>query len=93
MRMFSPYRNNVIYRGNLSPLPTSLCVYLLHTFFLLLTEAVVVIKYEKQHDGELTLNVGDVITHVKRVCKSVDQCYLKPQWCRNHWGSRGWCLL
>ena len=36
--------------------------------FSLLTEAVVVIEYEKQHDGELTLNVGDVITNVKPVC-------------------------
>lgn len=45
--------------------PPSLCV-----FLSLLTEAVVVIKYEKQRDGELTLNVGDVITHVKPVCKS-----------------------
>ena len=64
--------NNVVlhkYRSKFSLLFPSLSrLFLPYFLFSLLTEAVVVIEYEKQHYGELTLNVGDVITNVKPVC-------------------------
>ena len=65
--MFSPCFSSSSYQP-LLPLTFLLLLHYQHTHPLT-TEAVVLFDYIEEHDNELSLKMGDVITNVEQVCE------------------------